>query len=358
MPRPSPAHSRLSRRAFGGALAAGALALVTACGGGDDPAAGDNEPAASSSGPAAFPVSIEHKYGTTQLSKAPERVVVVGLTEQDALLALGVVPVATTKWFGENPGEIWPWAKEKLGSGTVPVSLTDTDGIQFEKVAAQKPDLIVAMYSGMTKEGYDTLSKLAPVIAQPKDTVDYGAAWDVITTTVGKAVGKSAEAQKLVIDTNALFTAVAAAHPEFKGKTALMTTIYEGYYVYGPQDPRGRLLTSLGFTLPTGLGAVTGKEFGASISKERIDLLNTDALVWLVPDYTKDKAKVQADPLYAALDVRKKGGDVWLEDGETLGSATSFITVLSLPYLLDGLVPQLAAAVDGDPATPVVRASS
>lgn len=29
--------------------------------------------------------------------------VVVGLREQDALLALGVVPVATTEWFGEHP---------------------------------------------------------------------------------------------------------------------------------------------------------------------------------------------------------------------------------------------------------------
>ena len=36
-----------------------------------------------------------------------------------------------------------------------------------------------------------------------------------------------------------------------------------------------------------------------------------------------------------------------------LGGATSFVSVLSLPYLLDGLVPQLATALDGDPATAV-----
>jgi iron complex transport system substrate-binding protein len=345
----------MSRRTFGGAIAAGALALVAACGSTDD---STGTPAASSAaGPAAFPVSIEHKYGTTEITGAPQRVVVVGLTEQDALLALGIVPVATTKWFGENPGEIWPWAKEKFGSAKLPEVLTDTDGVQIEKIAALKPDLIVAMYSGLKKEDYETLSKLAPVVAQPKGLVDYGASWDLITTTVGKAVGKSAEAEKLVADTNALLASQASKHPEFKGKTALMATTYQGYYVYGPEDPRGRLLVSLGFTLPTGLGEITGKEFGANISKERIDLLDTDVLVWLIEDYAKDKAKLRADPLYAALGVAKKQGDVYLENNETLGSATSFISVLSLPYLLDGLVPQLAEAADGDPATPVVRAA-
>ena len=50
--------------------------------------------------------------------------------------------------------------------------------------------------------------------------------------------------------------------------------------------------------------------------------------------------------------------DLFLEDGETLSNATSFISVLSLPVLLDGLVPQLAQAVDGNPATPVERAAA
>ena len=43
---------------------------------------------------------------------------------------------------------------------------------------------------------------------------------------------------------------------------------------------------------------------------------------------------------------------------DPLGGATSFVSVLSLPYLLDGLVPMLAAAVDGDPATEVPASGS
>ena len=95
----------------------------------------------------AFPVTIEHKYGATTIKSEPGRIVVVGLREQDALLALGAVPVATTEWFGEHPGAIFPWAKEALGTGKVPTVLTDKDGIQIEKVAAQRPDLILGIYS-------------------------------------------------------------------------------------------------------------------------------------------------------------------------------------------------------------------
>ena len=67
-------------------------------------------------------------------------------------------------------------------------------------------------------------------------------------------------------------------------------------------------------------------------------------------------ADLDGDPtfgIYRTLDVHTEGRDVFLSSSEPLGGATSFVTVLSLPFLLDGLVPRLAAAVDGDPATTV-----
>jgi iron complex transport system substrate-binding protein len=36
-----------------------------------------------------------------------------------------------------------------------------------------------------------------------------------------------------------------------------------------------------------------------------------------------------------------------------LAGGLALISVLSLPFVLDQLVPKLAAAIDGDPATPV-----
>ncbi|MGH2941834.1 MAG: hypothetical protein ACRDLN_03525 [Solirubrobacteraceae bacterium] len=49
--------------------------------------------------------------------------------------------------------------------------------------------------------------------------------------------------------------------------------------------------------------------------------------------------------------MRKEGRDVFLPEAGTLAEATSFISVLSIPILIDRLVPMLAAAADGDPAT-------
>nr|BFE73400.1 iron-siderophore ABC transporter substrate-binding protein [Actinoplanes digitatis] len=336
--------------------AAGLMLLLGACGPNSEPqGSGGGSAAAAATG---FPVALPHKYGTTTVSAEPKRIVTVGLVEQDALLALGVVPTATTEWFGGKPGAVWPWAQAALGGATAPQVLTNTDGIQFEKVAALRPDLILAVYSGLTAEDYATLSKIAPTVAQPKDTVDYGVSWQDLTRTVGSAVGRKAQADKVVADVEARFAAVRKEHPEFAGATGLMATTWEGYYVYGPQDSRGWLLTDLGFKLPDGLAEVTGKEFGANLSKERTDLLDVGALVWLVDKYAPDKAKVQADPLYAKLKVKTEGRDVYLENEELVGAATSFVTVLSLPPLLDQLVPQLAAAVDGNPATAVQRAAA
>lgn len=334
------------------AVAAGMLVLLAACGPNND---NTDSGSSNSDAAAGFPVSIENKFGTATINAEPKRIVTVGLVEQDALLALGVIPVGTTEWFGEKPGAIWPWAQGKLGSAAKPEVLTYTDGYQFEKIAALKPDLIIAMYSGVTAEDYATLSKMAPVVAQPKGQVDYGVSWQEVTKTVGLAVGKKSQSEKLVADIEARFAAIRKDHPEFGGKTGLMATTYEGYWVYGTQDPRGRLLQDLGFKMPNGLDAVTGTEFGANLSKERIDLLDTNVLIWLVDAYDADKAKVQGDPLYAKLKVNTEARDIYLVSEDEVGAATSFISVLSLPMLLDKLVPQIALAVDGKTDTAVQR---
>jgi iron complex transport system substrate-binding protein len=341
------------------------VSIVAACGGGgdDDGTSADaasseteteTESESESTETEAFPVTIEHKYGETTIDEAPARIVTVGLTEQDALLALGVVPVATTEWFGGYPGSVWPWAQDELEEigAEAPESLGESGAINFERVAATQPDLILAVYSGVTDEDYEKLSAIAPTVAQPGEYVDYGVPWEELTVTVGRAVGKEAEAEAIVADVEAAFATAVDAHPEFDGAEAVATTPEEGsVWVYAEEDVRGRFLTDLGFEVPAWVGEISGDEFGGSLSLEQLDKLDVDAIVWLDALAAEVGDKFPG-PIYGALPVHTEGREVHLSSfDDPLGGATSFVTVLSLPYLLDGIVPMLAAAVDGDPAT-------
>jgi iron complex transport system substrate-binding protein len=329
------------------AVLALAAALLSACGDEPNTAA---DVAAPTAEPSAFPVTIEHKYGSTTITEAPKRVVVAGLREQDALLALGIVPVATTEWYGNHPGAIFPWAEDELGDAPRPEVLSFTDGIEFERIAGLRPDLILAVYSGLKQKDYDTLSMLAPTVAQPPGQVDWGSSWQDEILTVGKAVGKPQEAERLRDETEAKLAAAAKAHPEFKGQTAAVATPYRGTYVYGPQDARSRLLTDLGFTFPAELENIGGEEFGGNLSDEKMELLDVGVLVWFANPGPAEKIRKNA--VYSRLAVRREGRDVFLAETGELYEATTFVSVLSIPLLIDQLVPRLAAAADGDPDTP------
>jgi len=322
-------------------------ALVTACGS-ETSATGTASDATAE--PSAFPATIEHKFGETTVTKAPARVVVAGLREQDSLLALGIVPVGTTEWYGNHPGAIFPWAEAALGDAPKPEVLGFTDGIEFERIAALRPDLILAVYSGLDKKDYTTLSKIAPTIAQPPGQVDWGSSWQDEILTVGRAVGKPEEAKRLHDEAEAKLAAAAKAHPEFTGQTGAVATPYQGIYVYGPQDARSRLLVDLGFTFPEELRNVGGdEEFGGQLSAEKVDLLDVGALVWFADP--GPAAKIGGNRVYRRLKVHTQGRDIFLAEKGALYEATSFISVLSIPLLVDELVPRLAAAADGDPGT-------
>ena len=82
---------------------------------------------------------------------------------------MGVVPVATTEWFGEQPGALWPWAQESSTSPAPtcpPPSRAPTD-IDFEAIAALAgPD--PGDLHGLTEEDYDKLCQIAPTVARAR----------------------------------------------------------------------------------------------------------------------------------------------------------------------------------------------
>lgn len=308
------------------------------------PAAAETTPGEDESADA-FPVTIEHRYGTTTIDAKPERVVTVGLTDQDAVLALGVTPVGTTSWIGEYPGNIFPWAAD-LVEGDLPEITGDTSALGFEKIAALKPDLITALYTGISEEEYELLSEIAPTVAPPEGYVDYGLPWQESTRIVGQALGESAQAEALITAVDEKIEQIRAEHPEFVGATGAVAAMYDGIWVYGPEDGRARLLGMLGFELPeTLIEALPAEDFGGNLSLERADLLDLDLMVWLS---FGENIEERGGPVYQSLPVYTEGREVFVDDlSEGTDSALSFVTVLSLPYLLDEFVPLVAEAMAG-----------
>lgn len=325
------------------ALAALATAAALAACGGDD----DTTAATAPDPGAAFPVTIEHKFGTTEIPAEPKRVVTVGYTEQDIVLALGVKHVAEREFLGGYAWKERPWAQAALG-GHEP-EIVGAEEINFEAVAAQRPDLIIATHSGITEGDYARLSKIAPTIAQSDDYVDFGMPWQEQTRVIGRALGREQEAERVIADVEAKFAQAREEHPEFEGKTAILA--YggpDGYGAYATEDTRSRFFADLGFAIPERIDELAGESFYAEFSQEQIRLMDQDVVVL----YGKPE-DVLDNPVFKRLDAVREGRVIYFDATDQFAGALGFSSPLSLAWLLDEAVPKLAAAVDGDPGTEV-----
>ncbi|TCJ13058.1 iron-siderophore ABC transporter substrate-binding protein [Rubrobacter taiwanensis] len=302
--------------------------------------------------------TVEHKYGATEVPAEPRRVLSLGYQEHDAIFALGVEPIAVRYWFGDEDDVIFPWAEDEAGDADPEILNMPFGELNFERIAALEPDLILGIYSGITEDEYETLSEIAPTVAQPGDYIDFGVPWREHTLLVGRALGREERAAELVEEVERRFQAVREEHPEFEGATVAVATYAGGGEIsfFASQDIRARFFTDLGFTIPGELDEIAGDQFFGTISGERLDLLDRDVLVWNQLSLTEGgREAIESDPLIRRLTAAREGRMVFVEG--VLDDALQFNTVLSLPFLLERITPMLAAAIDGDPETEVPPAS-
>jgi iron complex transport system substrate-binding protein len=319
-------------------LAAGLLLAAAGCGSSTEDTAA---PTASGSASAAFPVTVEHKFGSTTIEKKPQRILTVGWNDQDFVLALGEVPVSTREWFAEYP--TYPWVAAKLAGAKLP---TFSAEINYEAILKQQPDLILAIYETINKETYEKLSRIAPTVIQSGAYKDEQTPWDVQTLTTGKALGKAAEAQALVDKVNAKVGEVKKANPQFAGKVLVEDYGPEKgqHWLIPAKDPRRALFDALGFA------AQTESE---DVSEERLDLLDRDVLFV----NGAAKADMLKSPVFSRLKVVQEDRTIYTSFETPLAGALSYSGPDALLYALDVLAPQLKAATDGDPATKVADLS-
>ncbi|HEY5821010.1 MAG TPA: ABC transporter substrate-binding protein [Propionibacteriaceae bacterium] len=333
-----PVPTPLSRRLLlAGSLSAALLGGLSACSS-DEPA-----PAPSASPTPTFPVTVTHMYGTTTVKAEPKRIVVVGNTEQDTLLALGLVPIATTQWVGDAPYAVFPWAIDKLGDAKPTVLEPSDEGLSIPAVTQLEPDLIIGTNAGLSQATYTELSKIAPTIANSGVYgSEYYEPWPSQTVLVGQAVGRGAQAQKLVDDLTQRYAEIVVAHPAWSGTTAgfVEAPYDDGSVIAWPEGLGTSFLTDLGFRIPESFSKFVDDEVAqAQIPAEDTGVLNdAEVLVWTT-EVDGDGSDIQQDKILGKLDAVKQGRSVYT--GEMLTSAIYFSTVLSLPYVIDRLVPEL-----------------
>ncbi|AXE37923.1 ABC transporter substrate-binding protein [Acidipropionibacterium virtanenii] len=348
----------VSRRGIFSAAAGTAAVLgLSACGAGSSSsgASSSGSSVAGSSAPKAtdsFPVSIKHAWGTTTIDSAPSRVATSGWSGEDAVLALGVMPVGMPKAnYGvvdKNGMLAWTAKAAAALGGTLPKTYDETDSLDTEAIADTEPDLILGISSGITKQQYTTLSEIAPTVPYTSK-IAWGATWRDVMRDTAKAMGRSADGTKVIADCEKKMAAAVAAHKGLKGRTAAvmyfdpkkLSTI--GIYTAG--DARPQYLADLGLPIAD---SVTRQSKGTTsfyrdISAENADVFSDVDIIVCYGDPKTLLPTLQKDPLLSKITAVKRGSVAVIQDNSELASAVS-PSVLSIPDQVGAYTKALAEA--------------
>jgi iron complex transport system substrate-binding protein len=272
-----------------------------------------------------FPVTIEHAFGTTTIPAPPSRIVALSF-EEDVLSQVGVAVVGRT----ENhyaPGSRYPWQEGAVDPGIPPLGGNELD---LEKVAALRPDLILATnYYGLDSE-YAGLSAIAPTVGYRTGWGE--ATWQDTARVIGRAVGREADVERRIGEVDGTVAALAAELPGLAGKTFSSVFYHDAGQFSVDTNPDGhtaKLLGQLGMVMsPRIVAEVANRSLGA----EQVGLIDAD-LVRL--GYASDelRAHLAASPLFQAVPAVRDGrvfeSDVF---GATAGNNP---TLLNVPWQLE-----------------------
>ena len=310
----------------------------------------DNETASDDGANSEYPIEIKHALGTTVIPEKPERVVTIQWANHDIVLALGVVPVGfSAANFGvQDDSGLLPWTKKKLEElgVTNPNVFRDTDGLDFEAISDAEPDIILAAYSGITQEEYDTLTQIAPVVAYPEKP--WVITWREQIRMNAAGMGIPEKGEQLIKDIERFIADTVAKHPQLKGLKAAFTyfspTDLSSFWVYMTEDPRSGFLEELGMVFPESVERLKTADtgFAMSLSAENADALN-DADILITYGNEELLKALQADPVFGKVPAIQRGSMVLIEDNTPLAAAGN-PNPLSIQYTLEEYVGLLAEA--------------
>ncbi|HMR18970.1 MAG TPA: ABC transporter substrate-binding protein [Sphingobacterium sp.] len=132
-------------------------------------------------------MEVEHRLGTTEVPRNPERIVVLDIGALETLHELGVEPVGVPK---KHMPSYLDGIKNNENIGDAG-SVIEPD---FERINALAPNLI--LISTRQERFYEELSDIAPTVFIGTDNKDYLNSFRKNTTLLGAIVGKEQEAEE------------------------------------------------------------------------------------------------------------------------------------------------------------------
>lgn len=333
----------MSRRLARLAAGLSAVALCTglaSCGQVED----SSTQSPSGSAPAAgFPVTITHKFGSTTINSAPQRVVVIGTStdDLDAAVALGVTPVAFFTKDQVTPDGLYPWLAGKVDPARTQI-FNATNGVDPEQVAKLSPDLILATGDYGLDQEYENLTKTGAAVVGYE--TEWGKqSWQQHVEVVGTALGKQAEAAKLVTDVEAKINSVRTELSGLAGKTFTASagnTPGKIFTLVSNEDFAVRLIEQLGLKLSptvTTVEKVAGSPTGV-VGPEQFDKL--DANLVLIGFTTPDNQSAFEGSQLVKNMAAVRTGNYLAVDMVTI-SQLRYPSALGIPWALDSLRPAL-----------------
>jgi serine/threonine-protein kinase len=229
-------------------------------------------------GSAYTPQSFTHVHGTTDLKSAPKAVAAVGPGDGDAVLSLGLQPVA----IGASGTALPSWEKTAAtGSPAILSGFLDTNAI-----AGAKPDLIIAT-GDIDDATYGKLTAIAPTITRPVTSADAAWTWQNQLTWIAKILGRDTQATELLTATRSQADDLKNQNPKFNGKTVqAMAVTDDGVDQVLIPSNTASYLESLGLRYNDALGRLA-TDTGTTRRLEQINQINqinTDVLVVLRTD--------------------------------------------------------------------------
>lgn len=299
-----------------------------------------------------YPIVIKHALGETVIESKPERVVTIQWANHDVALALGVVPVgfSAANYGVQDDSGLLPWTAAKLKelNEAEPNIFQDTDGLDFEAISDANPDVILAAYSGITQEDYDTLSQIAPVVAY--QSKPWAATWREQVLFSAEGMGMKAEGEQLIKDTEALVKEGAAKYPQMQGKKVVWVnfsaTDMSKLHLYTPADPRGAFLIELGMEYPESITSqiTDPTSYSLQLSAENAEALNDADIIIGYGDESLYEA-VKADSLLGKIPAIQRGSVVFIGNGTPL-AASGNPNPLSIAFTLDEYLALIGGAID------------